>query len=40
MAMKEKGGNGRGQKAKESWVWWCTPVILSLKKLRQEDHRV
>jgi hypothetical protein len=22
------------------WVWWCTSVILALKKLKQEDHKV
>jgi hypothetical protein len=22
-----------------SQAWWCTPVILALKRLRQEDHK-
>jgi hypothetical protein len=22
---------------KRSWVWWCTPVIPALRRLRQED---
>jgi hypothetical protein len=21
-----------------NWVWWCTPVILAFRRLRQEDH--
>jgi hypothetical protein len=24
---------------KFSWVWWCTPVIPILGRLRQEDHK-
>jgi hypothetical protein len=22
---------------KRSWAWWCTPVILTLERLREED---
>jgi hypothetical protein len=26
------------RKSCTSWAWWCMPIILALKKLRQEDH--
>jgi hypothetical protein len=22
-----------------SWEWWCTPIILALRRLRQEDYK-
>jgi hypothetical protein len=22
----------------ESWVWWCTPIIPALGRLRQKDY--
>lgn len=27
-------------RVKSCWVWWHTPVIPALEKLRQEDHKL
>jgi hypothetical protein len=33
-----KKGKQRHYKGKGSWVWWCTPIIPVLGRLREEGY--
>jgi hypothetical protein len=37
--MRQEGTPHRLENDSHSWVWWYMPIISTLEKQRQEDHK-